>query len=153
MAGNQGKGKGFFRGLLSGKSSRPILLKGDPHKRDIIGSARCARQEQAARHTQAQRSSTLQQVRTHFDDQRSAQSYSGGFSDDDSDYHTSVGQPVDWMVVRGHAGKFTWACPSMTVQSDHAEDSQVDDAAPRGKRRPQTGLSHHPNPGARWTSA
>ena len=53
----------------------------------------------------------------------------------DSDYEGSVGQPVDWTVVRGHAGKFTQADPSTTGASDHAEDSHVDDAAPRGRRR------------------
>ena len=42
MTGNQGKGKekGFFTGLLSGNSSRPTLLRGDPHERGVPGSAR-----------------------------------------------------------------------------------------------------------------
>ena len=80
MAGNQGKGKGFFKGLLSGNSSRPTLLRGDPHEMGVTGFARQARQEQAARHSQAQRSSTLHQVCTHFDDQTSAQSYSGALT-------------------------------------------------------------------------
>ena len=35
MAGNQGKGKGFLRGLLSGNSSRPTLLRGG--LRDLQG--------------------------------------------------------------------------------------------------------------------
>ena len=79
------------------------------------------------RHSLAQHSSTLRQVHTHFDDQTSARSYSGGSSDDNSDYHGSVGQAVDWKVVQGHVGKFTRACPSTTGASDHAEDSQVPD--------------------------
>ena len=40
MDGNQGKGKGFFRGLLSGNSSRPTSLRGDPHERGVTGSVR-----------------------------------------------------------------------------------------------------------------
>ena len=68
MAGSQGKGKGFFKHLLSGNSSNPTLLRGDPHERGVMGSARRARQEEAARHSEAQRSSTLHQVRTRFDD-------------------------------------------------------------------------------------
>ena len=71
MAGNQGKGKGFFRGLLSGHSSRPTLLRGDPHERGVTGSARRARQEEAARYSQAARSSTLEQVCTRFEHQTS----------------------------------------------------------------------------------
>ena len=43
MAGNQGKGKGFFRGLLSENSSRPTSLRGDPHERGVTGSARRSR--------------------------------------------------------------------------------------------------------------
>ena len=53
MAGNQGRGKGFFRSLLSGNSSRPTLLRGDPHERGVTDSARRARQEEAARHSEA----------------------------------------------------------------------------------------------------
>ena len=64
MAGNQGKGKSFFRHLLSGKSSKPTLLRGDPHERGVRGSARRARQEEATRHSEAQRSSPLHQVRS-----------------------------------------------------------------------------------------
>ena len=104
MAGNQGRG-GFFRNLLSGSSSRPTILRGDPHQRGVTGSARRARQEQAASHSQAQRSSMLHQMRTHFDDQTSLQSNSRGSSMDDSDYEGSVGKPVDWTVVCGHARK------------------------------------------------
>ena len=74
MAGSQGKGKGFFRHLLSGNSSRPTLLRGDPHERGVTGSARRARREEAARHSEAQQSSTLHHVRTRFDDQASVQS-------------------------------------------------------------------------------
>ena len=72
MAGTHGKGKGFFRNLLSGNSSRPTLLRGDPHERGVTGFARRARQEEASRHSEAQRSSTLQQVCTRFDDQASS---------------------------------------------------------------------------------
>ena len=85
-----------------------------------------------ARHSQAQRSSTLHQARTHFDDQTSLQSNSRGSSFDDSNYKGSIGQPVDWTVVRRHAGKFARAGPSNAGASDHAEDNQVDNAAPRG---------------------
>ena len=67
MAGNHGKGKGFFRGLLSGNRPRPTLLRGDPHERGVTGSARRARQEQAALHSQAQRSSALHQVRSGYE--------------------------------------------------------------------------------------
>ena len=74
MAGSQGKGNGFFRHLLSENSSRQTLLRGDPYERGVMGSARRARQEEAARHSEAQRSSTLQQVRTQFDDQANVQS-------------------------------------------------------------------------------
>ena len=75
MAANQGKGKGFFRGLLSGSSSRPTLLRGDPHERGVAGYARRARQEQAARHSQAQSSTTLEQVRSRFQSQSSLHSH------------------------------------------------------------------------------
>ena len=106
MAGNQERGKGFFRNLLSENNSRPTLLRGDPHERRFTSSARRARQEQVARHSQTQLSSMLHQVRTYFDDQTSLQSNSRGSSSDDSDYEGSVGQPVDWTVVREHTGKF-----------------------------------------------
>ena len=43
--------------MLSGSSSRPTILRGDPHESGVTGSARQARQEQAARHSQPQRSS------------------------------------------------------------------------------------------------
>ena len=59
MAGTHRKGKGFFRNLLSGNSSRLTLLRGDPHERGVTGSIRRARLEEAARHSEAQRSSTL----------------------------------------------------------------------------------------------
>ena len=51
-------------------------------------------------------------MRTHFKDQTSLQSNSGSSSDEDSDYDGSIGQPVDWTVMRGHAGKFTRVGPS-----------------------------------------
>ena len=101
MASNQGKGKGFFRQLLRGSSSRPTLLRGDPHERGVTGSARRARQEEAARHSEAQRSSTLNQVRTPFDDQASSlQSSWGVSSDDDNDaddvqYEALDSRPLD----------------------------------------------------------
>ena len=86
MTGNQGKGKSFFRHLLSGNISKPNLLRGDPHERGVTSSARRARQEEVARHSEAQRSSTLNQVRTPFDDQASKlQSSWGVYSDDDND--------------------------------------------------------------------
>ena len=65
------------------------------------------------------------------------QSNSRGSNDDDSDYIGSVGQPIDWTVVRGHADKFTQAGPSIADASDHTEDNQVDDAAPLGRKRQQ----------------
>ena len=83
MAGNQGKGKDFFRQLLRGNSSRPTLLRGDPHERGVTGFARRARQEEAARHSIAQRSSTLDVVRTLLDDQSSSLQSSWGVSSND----------------------------------------------------------------------
>ena len=125
MVGYQGRGKDFFRHLLSANSSRLTLLRGDPHERGVTGSARRARQEQAARHSEAQRSSTLHQVRTRFDDHTSLHSSLGGSSDDDTEYEGSVGHPIDWTV---------------------------DNAAPRGSRRPQSAgtdwLIKSPQPGA-----
>ena len=89
-------------------------------------------------------------MRTHFDDQTSLQSNSGGCSSDRSDYEGSVGLLVDWTVVRIHAGKFARAGPSNAGASDHVEDNQVDNAAPGG-RRPQSGgmdwLITSPQPG------
>ena len=35
MVGNEERGKGFFRKLLSESSSRPTILGGDPHERGI----------------------------------------------------------------------------------------------------------------------
>ena len=104
MTGNQGKGKGFFRHLLSGNSSRPTLLKGDPNERMVTRSTRRARKEEAARHSEAQRSSTLNQVRTRFDDQASSLQSSWGVSSDDDDaddveYQGTVVRPVGWTVV------------------------------------------------------
>ena len=72
MTGNQVKGKGFFRHLLRGNSFRLTLLRGDPHERAVTGSARRARQEEAARHSVDQRSSALGLVRTPLDDQASS---------------------------------------------------------------------------------
>ena len=80
----------------------------------------------------------LHQVRTRFEDQTSLQINSGGSSDEDSDYADSVGQPVEWTVVRGHAGKFTRADPITASASNHATNNQVDDAAPRGRWRQQS---------------
>ena len=125
--------------MLRGSSSKPTILRGDPYEKGVTGSARRARQEQAARHSQAQRSTTLHQVHTHFDDQTSLQSNSRGSSSDDSDYEGSVGKLVDWTVVRGNVDKFARAGPSIAGAFDHAEDIQVDNAAPGGKRRPHSG--------------
>ena len=97
---------------MSGYTSRPTLLGGDPHEKGVTGPAKRARQEEAARHSEAQRSSTLHQVRTRFDDQASSlQSSLGVSSDDDDEYQGSVGRPVE-TVVCGHAGKFTRAGPA-----------------------------------------
>ena len=81
-----------------------------------------------------------------------------GSNDDDSDYHGFIGQPGDWMVVRGHAGKLTFAGPSTNGAFDLAKDRQVDNAAPRGRRRPQSAdidwlITLPPSQGAQWTSA
>ena len=133
MAGNQGKGKGFFRHLLSGNNSRPILLKADPHERGVTGSARRARQEEAARHSEAQRSSTLHQMRNRFDDEANLQSSWGVSSDDDEDddeYQGVVGRLVDWTVVCGHDGKFIRVGPSSAGTSEHSRGSHVDNEPP-----------------------
>ena len=100
MTGNQGNEKGFFRHLLNENSSMPTSLRGYPHEREVMASARRFRQEEATRHFEAQRSSTLHQVRTRFDDQASIQSSCGGSGDDDDDddddeYQGSVARPVD----------------------------------------------------------
>ena len=142
MDGNQGKVKGFFRGLLNGNSSRPSLLRGDPHEWGVTVSARRARQEQAARLSQAQRSTTLDHVRSRFERQSILHSHTVGSGDDDTDYGDSVsreesvgqdesaGHPIDWTLVTGHAGQFRIRGHSATGTSDHAGVSQVDDAAP-----------------------
>ena len=82
--------KRVFRGLSSGNSSRPTLLRGDPHERGVTGSARRARQEQAARHRQAQRSTTLDHVRSRFERQSSLHSHTVSSGDDVTDYDDSV---------------------------------------------------------------
>ena len=54
MSGNQSNGKGFFRGLLSGNSSRPTLLRGeseDHNNKGVIGYAYRDGQEQTAIHS------------------------------------------------------------------------------------------------------
>ena len=163
MTRNQGKGKGFFRGLLSNNSSRPSLLRGDPHERGVSGSARRARQEQAAKHSQTQRSTTLDHVRSRFERHSSQRSDTAGSGDDDTDYDESVsreesigqdeslGHPVDWTLVRGHAGQFRTRGHNTADTSDHAGVSQVEDAAPRGRRRSQSAdmdwLITSPQPG------
>ena len=131
---------------MSGNSSRPSLLRGDPHERGVTGSARRARQEQAARHSQAQRSSTLDHVRSRFECQTSLRSNTVGSGDDDTDYDESVsreesvgqdesvGHPVDWTLVKGHAGQFKIRGHGTADTSDHARVSQVEDVAPRGRR-------------------
>ena len=117
---------------MSGNSSRPTLLSGDPHERGVTGFVRRARQKEAARHSETQRSSTLHQVRTRFDDQASVQSSWRVSSDDDDDeYHGVVGHPVDWTVVCRVDGKFTRAARSSAGTSEHARHSHVDDEPPR----------------------
>ncbi|XP_057548704.1 uncharacterized protein LOC130827102 [Amaranthus tricolor] len=141
MASNQGKGKGFFRQLLRGNSSKPTLLRGDPHKRGVTDSARRTRQEEAARHSEAQRSSTLNQMITHFDDQASSlQSSWGVSSDDDNDsddvqFQGPDSRPLDWTVVRGPDDRFARDGPSSSAASERAGRSFVDNELPR-KRRP-----------------
>ena len=143
------KRKRVFRGLLSGNSSRPTLLRGDPHERGVTGSARQVRQTQAARHSQAQRSTTLDHVRSRFERQSILHSHTVGSGDDDTDYGDSVsreesvgqdesaGHPVDW-TLGGHAGQFRIRGHNAAGSSDHAGVSQVEDAAPRGRRRSQS---------------
>ena len=70
------------------------------------GSTRRARQEEAARHNEAQRSSTLYQMRTCFDDQASSLQSSWAVSSDDDDaddveYQGAVVRPADWTIVWG----------------------------------------------------
>ncbi|XP_057529713.1 uncharacterized protein LOC130808250 [Amaranthus tricolor] len=84
--------------------------------RDFMVDMR-ARQEQAAVHSQAQRSSTLEQVRSRLERQSSLHSHTVGSGDDHTDYDNSVsreesvgqdesvGHPVDWTLIRGHAAK------------------------------------------------
>ena len=73
-----------------------------------MSSARRARQEDAARHSIAQRSSALDLVRTLVEDQASSiQSSWGVSSDDDNDvddveYEASDFRPVDWQAFKGH---------------------------------------------------
>ena len=152
MTGNQRKGKGFFRGLLSDNSSRLTLLRGDPHERGVTGFARRARQAQAAKHSQAQRSTTLDHVRSRFQRQSSLHSHAVGLGNDDTDYddyvsrEESVGQDesaghlVDWTIVRGHAGggQFRIRGHSAAGISDHAGANRVEDATPRGRKRSQS---------------
>ena len=157
MVGNQGKGKEIFRGLLSGNSSRPTLLRGDPHERGVTGSARRARQEQAARHSQAQRSTTLDHVRSRFERQSSLHSHTVGSGDDDTDYDDSVsreesvgqdesaGHPVDWTLVRRHAAQFRIREHSTTDTSDQAGVSQ-DDTSDKALTIREHGLIDHITP-------
>ena len=122
MADNQGKENGFFRHLLSGNSSRPTLLKGDPHKRGVMDSARRARQEEAVRHSVAQRSSALNIVRTRIDDE----------------YVGDVVRPTEWTVVRGSDGRFARGGPSSSGASECAGSILVDNESPRGRRGSQS---------------
>ena len=87
-----------------------------------------------------------------------------GSGDDDIDYDDSVcqeesvghdesaGLPVDWTIVRGHAGQFRIRGHSAAGTSDHAKASQAKDAAPRGRSRSQSTdmdwLITSPQPGA-----
>ena len=97
--------------------------------------------QDAARHIEAQRSSTLHQVHTRFDDQASVQSswrVSNDDDDDDVEYQGVVGRPVDWTVVREVDGKFTRAARSSAGASEHAGHSHVDNELSRGSRRSQS---------------
>ncbi|CAO2833506.1 unnamed protein product [Amaranthus hypochondriacus] len=157
MTGNQGKGKGVFRGLLSGNNSRQTLHRGDPYERGVTGFAMRVRQAQAARHSQAQRSSLLGHVRTRFDQQTNLCSDTLDSWDDDTDYEEavnqeeSIGEPVDWNLVRGVVGQFKRKGHSLAGPSDQAGGSQVEDAAPRRRRRSQSAdvdwLITSPQPG------
>ena len=85
---------------MSENSSSPTLLRGDPHERGVTDSTRRARQEEAARHSEAQRLSTLNQVRTRFNDQASSlQSNWGVSSDDDNDADDVQFQGLDLRPV------------------------------------------------------
>ena len=138
MASTHQKGNGFFRNLLSGNISRPNLLRGDPHERGVTGSTRRARQEKAARYSEDQRLSTLNQVRTRFDDQaNSLQSSWGISSDDDNDaddvqYQGPDLRPADWTVVWGPEGRLSRAGPSSLGASERAGHSLIDNEPPRG---------------------
>ncbi|XP_057528012.1 protein MAIN-LIKE 1-like [Amaranthus tricolor] len=144
MACNQGKGKGLFRQLLRGSSFRPTLLRGDPHERGVTGFAKRARQEEAARHSIAQRSSALDLVRTPLDDQSSSiQSSWGVSSDDDNDaddvqYEAPDSRPLDWTVVRGPEGRFAHGGSSSSAASERAGRSFVDNEPPRESRSSQS---------------
>ena len=150
------KRKGFFRNLLSGNSSRPTLLRGDHHERGVMGSARRAGQEEAARHNEAQQSSTLQQVRTRFDDQASSLQSSWGVSSDNDDandveYQGAVLRPVDWTVVQGPTGNSHVL--TLVLQAHLSAPDIVTLIMSRhggaGAHNPleRTGWSHPPSPG------
>ena len=129
----------------------------------VTGSARQSRQEQPAKHSQAQRSTTLDHVHSRFKRQSSLHSHTVGSGYDDTDYddsvsgeesvghNESVGLPVDWTIVRGHVGQFRIRGHSAAGTSDHAGASQVEDAAPRGRSRSQSAymdwLISSPQPG------
>ena len=84
-----------------------------------------------------------------FERQSSLHSHTVGSGVDDTDYDDSVsreeslgqdesaGHPVDWTLVRGHTSQFRIRGHSADT-SDHAGVSQVEDAAPRGRRRSQS---------------
>ena len=89
-------------------------------------------------------------MRSRFERQTSLRSNTVGSGDDDTDYDESVsreefvgqdecvGHPVDWTLVRGHAGQFKIRGHSTAGTFDHAGVSQVEDAASRGRRRSQS---------------
>ena len=110
----------------------------------MTGSTRRARQEEAAKHSEAQRLSTLNQVRTRFDDQASSlQSSLGVSSEDDNDaddvqYQGPDLRPVDWTVVWGPDGRFARAGPSSSGVSERAGHSLVDNEPLWGSRRSQS---------------
>ena len=102
-------------------------------------------------------------MRSRFERQSSLRSHTVGSGDDDTDYDDfvsreesvgqdeSAGHPVDWTLVRGHAGQFKIRGHGTTGTSDHARVSQVEDVAPRGRRRSQSAdmdwLITSPQPG------
>ena len=167
MARNQGKRNEFFRGLLSGNSSRPTSLRGDPHERGVTGSVRRSRQEEAIRHSQAQRSTTLDHVRSRFQRQSSLHSHTVGLIDDETDWDDSVtreesvghdegaGLPVDWTIVRGHAvslGLEGVARLAILITREPARlRMRLHGGGVGQSPRIWTGWSHHPSPGALWT--